>query len=140
MRCMKEGFSIIDSLEINSDFQEVPKVEALIDKVCGELGVNEDFYGNVLIAVTEAVNNAIIHGNKHSSELSVAVAVGDRPEEFCFSIEDRGDGFDYNNLPDPTSPENIMKENGRGIFLMKNLADELEFEEAGRKVNIYFVK
>ena len=137
---MKEGFSIIDSLEINSDFQEVPKVEALIDKVCGDLGVNEDFYGNVLIAVTEAVNNAIIHGNKNKYELSVAVAVGDRPEEFCFSVEDRGDGFDYNNLPDPTSPENIMKENGRGIFLMKNLADELEFEEDGRKVNIYFVK
>ena len=133
---MKEGFSIIDSLEINSDFQEVPKVEALIDKVCGDLGVNEDFYGNVLIAVTEAVNNAIIHGNKNKYELSVAVAVGDRPEEFCFSVEDRGDGFDYNNLPDPTSPENIMKENGRGIFLMKNLADELEFEEDGRKVNI----
>ncbi len=137
---MKEGFSIIDSLEINSDFQEVPKVEALIDKVCGELGVNEDFYGNVLIAVTEAVNNAIIHGNKNRSDLSVAVAVGDRPEEFCFSVEDRGDGFDFNNLPDPTAPENILKENGRGIFLMKNLADELEFEEAGRKVNIYFVK
>ena len=137
---MKEGFSIIDSLEIKSDFQEVPKVEALIDKVCGSLGVNEDFYGNVLIAVTEAVNNAIIHGNLNQANLTVDLSVGDKPEEFCFSVEDKGAGFDFNNLPDPTAPENIMKENGRGIFLMKNLADELEFEKEGRKVNIYFVK
>ena len=140
MLCMKEGFSIIDSLEIKSDFQEVSKVEALIDKVCGSLGVNEDFYGNVLIAVTEAVNNAIVHGNLNNNDLVVSVAVGDKQEEFCFSVEDKGNGFDYLNLPDPTAPENIMKENGRGIFLMRNLADDLEFESGGRKVNIYFAK
>ncbi|MFN5911738.1 MAG: ATP-binding protein [Bacteroidota bacterium] len=137
---MKEGFAVIDSLEIRSDFQELPRVEALVDKVCNDLGVNEDFYGNVLIAVTEAVNNAIEHGNQRSEILSVEVAVGDGKEEFCFSVEDNGNGFDYTNLPDPTAPENILKENGRGIFLMKNLADELVFENGGRKVNIYFVK
>jgi serine/threonine-protein kinase RsbW len=137
---MKEGFAVIDSLEIRSDFQELPRVEALVDKVCNDLGVNEDFYGNVLIAVTEAVNNAIEHGNQRSEILSVEVAVGDGKEEFCFSVEDNGSGFDYTNLPDPTAPENILKENGRGIFLMKNLADELVFENGGRKVNIYFVK
>ena len=137
---MKEGFAVIDSLEIRSDFQELPLVEALVDKVCNELGVNEDFYGNVLIAVTEAVNNAIEHGNQRSEKLSVEVAVGDAKEEFCFSVEDSGNGFDFTNLPDPTAPENILKENGRGIFLMKNLADELVFENGGRKVNIYFVK
>jgi serine/threonine-protein kinase RsbW len=140
MLFMKEGFVIIDSLVINSDFQEVPKVEALIDKVCGNLGVNEDFYGNVLIAVTEAVNNAIVHGNLNRKELVVEVAVGDNPSEFCFSVEDKGNGFDHLNLPDPTAPENILKENGRGIFLMRNLADELVFENSGSRVNIYFTK
>lgn len=137
---MKEGFSLIDSLKIPSDFQEMPKVEALVDKVCNGLGVNEDFYGNVLIAVTEAVNNAIEHGNNGNSDMIVSVAVGDCPGEFCFSVEDSGKGFDFNNLPDPTAPENILKENGRGIFLMKNLADEIVFEEGGRVVNIYFNK
>ena len=137
---MKDGFSIIERLEIESDFQELPKVEALVDKVCSSLGVNEDFYGNVLIAVTEAVNNAIEHGNANAANLKVAVAVADAKDEFCFAIEDKGRGFDYDNLPDPTAPENILKENGRGIFLMRNLADELEFEENGRRVNIYFVK
>jgi serine/threonine-protein kinase RsbW len=137
---MKEGFSLIDTLKIRSDFQEMQQVELLVDKVCASLGVNEDFYGNVLIAVTEAVNNAIEHGNHNRGNLTVSVSVGDAKEEFCFSVEDEGSGFDYDNLPDPTAPENILKENGRGIFLMRNLADELIFEEGGKTVNIYFTK
>lgn len=137
---MKEGFSVIDTLDIRSDFQEMQRVEALVDKVCSSIGVNEDFYGNVLIAVTEAVNNAIEHGNQRRDELTVSVAVGDGADEFCFSVKDQGKGFDFSNLPDPTAPENILKENGRGIFLMRNLADELVFEDNGRKVNIYFSK
>lgn len=137
---MREGFTIIDSLSIPSDFEAVSQVENLVDNVCNRLGVNEDFYGNVLIAVTEAVNNAIEHGNRKDDSMEVNVAVGDNPEEFCFSVKDQGRGFDFENLPDPTAPENILKENGRGIFLMKNLADEVEFEDAGRSVNIYFNK
>lgn len=137
---MREGFTIIDSLAIPSDFEAVAQVEVLVDKVCNRLGVNEDHYGNVLIAVTEAVNNAIEHGNKKDTAMEVSVAVGDKPNEFCFNVKDHGRGFDFVNLPDPTAPENILKENGRGIFLMKNLADDVEFEDAGRSVNIYFAK
>jgi serine/threonine-protein kinase RsbW len=137
---MREGFTIIDSLIIPSDFVAVSHVESLVDKVCNNLGVNEDFYGNVLIAVTEAVNNAIEHGNRKESSMEVNVYVSDNPIEFCFSVKDQGRGFDFENLPDPTAPENILKENGRGIYLMKNLADEVEFEDAGRSVNIYFNK
>ncbi|MBI1836941.1 MAG: ATP-binding protein [Flavobacteriia bacterium] len=137
---MREGFTIVDNISIPSDYAAVRKVETLIDKVCSELGVQEDFYGNVLIAVTEAVNNAIQHGNTFQNELEVNVGVADKEDEFCFTVKDHGRGFDFHNLPDPTSPENIEKENGRGIFLMKNLADEVEFEENGTKVNIYFTK
>ncbi|MEY3236707.1 MAG: hypothetical protein RI883_808 [Bacteroidota bacterium] len=137
---MKEGFAIIESLFIPSDFEAVTHVEVLVDKVCNQLGVNEDFYGNVLIAVTEAVNNAIEHGNKKEVLMEVNVLVSDNPIEFCFSVKDQGRGFDYENLPDPTAPENILKENGRGIYLMRNLADEVEFEDSGRSVNIYFNK
>jgi serine/threonine-protein kinase RsbW len=137
---MREGFIIIEKLAIPSDFEAVGQVEMLVDKVCALLGVNDDFYGNVLIAVTEGVNNAIEHGNKKDLSTEVTVAVGDNMDEFCFNVKDQGDGFDFNNLPDPTAPENILKENGRGIFLMKNLADEIEYEDAGRSVNIYFNK
>tara|TARA_R110002072_G_scaffold226960_1_gene383825 strand:+ start:5752 stop:6168 length:417 start_codon:yes stop_codon:yes gene_type:complete len=137
---MKEGFIQIDSLSIPSDFGSVHKVELLIDNVCEKLEVNEDYYGNVLIAVTEAVNNAIIHGNKLNIGLNVDLFVGDKETDFCFSVKDYGGGFDFDNLPDPTAPENIEKEDGRGIFLMKSLAEEVEFIDDGRNVNIYFSK
>jgi serine/threonine-protein kinase RsbW len=137
---MREGFTIINKLAIPSDFEALGQVEMLVDSVCNELGVNEEFYGNVLIAVTEAVNNAIEHGNDQDHSAEVNVAVGNNPLEFCFNVKDQGKGFDFVNLPDPTAPENLMKENGRGIFLMKNLADEVVFEDGGSSVNIYFNK
>ena len=116
---MKDGFVLVDSLSIPSNFGSISKVEALIDKVCADLDVREDYYGNVLIAVTEAVNNAIQHGNKENHDLNVDVSVGDKDVDFCFNVKDHGDGFDFKNLPDPTAPENIEKEDGRGIFLMR---------------------
>lgn len=137
---MKDGFVEIENLKVPSSFKSINKVEALIDAVCEKLLVNEDYYGNVLIAVTEAVNNAIQHGNKESSALTVDLYVSDKETDFCFRIEDSGKGFDFRNLPDPTSPENLERENGRGIYLMKSLSEEVEFEDDGRSVNIYFSK
>ena len=137
---MKDGFTKIDDLSITSEFISINKVENLIDNICAKLQVKEDYYGNVLIAVTEAVNNAIQHGNNMRSELEVGLAVSDKETDFCFSIKDQGEGFDFNNLPDPTSPENLEKEDGRGIFLMKSLSEEVEFEDGGSSVNIYFSK
>jgi serine/threonine-protein kinase RsbW len=115
-------------------------VENLVEKVCQTIGIQEDAFGNVLIAVTEAVNNAISHGNEQDSTRSIDVMVGNSTESFCFKIKDQGLGFDYDNLPDPTAPENILKENGRGIFLMRNLSDEVSFNETGNEVIIYFSK
>lgn len=137
---MKEGFVLVDELTIPSDFGSIAKVESLVDSVCERLSVKEDYYGNVLIAVTEAVNNAIEHGNKMQNNLSVDVHVGDKETDFCFNVRDKGAGFDFRNLPDPTSPENIEKENGRGIYLMKSLAEAVEFEDNGKSVSIYFSK
>lgn len=137
---MKEGFEVVESLSIPSDFGSISKVETLIDDVCSRLSVNEDYYGNVLIAVTEAVNNAIMHGNEQNAKLNVDLAVGDKETDFCFSVQDYGKGFDFDHLPDPTAPENIEKENGRGIYLMRSLAEEVEFNDNGRNVSIYFTK
>lgn len=136
---MRKGFKIIDEISIPSDFGSMGEVEELIDKTCAHFGV-EDNYGNVLIAVTEAVNNAIIHGNNKDKELEVKVGVGDSEKTYCFNVIDSGAGFDYNNLPDPTAPENIEKENGRGVFLMRSLSDEVEFSDYGKMVSIYFNK
>lgn len=136
---MKEGFRIIEELSIPSDFDAVFQVETLIDSVCARMGATEN-YGNVLIAVTEAVNNAIIHGNAKNKSLKVQVQVGENDGGYCFVVRDEGDGFDSSNLPDPTAPENLERENGRGIFLMRNLSDDVVFDDYGRSVNIYFTK
>ena len=132
------SLTVIEKLSVPSELSILSIVESLIDRVCGSLGVHEDAYGNILIAVTEAVNNAVIHGNQFSLQKDIDVEVLDVDDRLCFSIKDKGNGFDFENLPDPTAPENIEKENGRGIFLIKNLADDLIFDEGGRVVNIFF--
>ena len=128
-------------LVINSDIKNISEVEKLIDKVCEDLNISEDIYGNILIAVTEAVNNAIIHGNKNNINLNVTIQVTQQNNntEIVFTVSDEGKGFDFTNLPDPTAPENLEKPDGRGIFLMKNLSDKVEFFNEGSKVSITFV-
>jgi len=137
---MMQEYNVIESLELSSNYKSIASVEKLIDKVCNTVGVNEESYGNVLIAVTEAVNNAIQHGNKENEDLQINVSVKDNPKSVCFSVKDEGLGFDFNNLPDPTSPDNLLKESGRGIFLMQNLADKVEFIGEGNEVSLFFSK
>jgi serine/threonine-protein kinase RsbW len=127
-----------ENLKISSDTQNIRLVERVIDDVCEQYKVHEDRYGNILIAVTEAVNNAITHGNHNNPDKSVTIAYSIDPNSITFSISDEGSGFDYKNLPDPTAPENLDKVNGRGIFLMKNLSDNIQFDENGKQVQLKF--
>lgn len=131
---------IVEQREISfeSVAENIHIVENLIDEICETLNVNEEYYGNILISMTEAVNNAMVHGNKLDSEKKVAITVKSDDTSLHFTISDEGPGFDYDNLPDPTAPENIEKPNGRGVFLMKNLADGCNFEENGRIVELEF--
>jgi len=126
-------------LEVKSDISNISEVEKLIDVVCEDLKLNEDNYGNILIAVTEAVTNAIVHGNQNNPVKTVIISVDSSSKEVVFTIIDEGGGFDFTTLPDPLAPENLEKPNGRGIFLMKSLSDKVEFFDGGRKVCITFV-
>jgi len=137
---MKEGFSIVTEVVLPSDYQSLIVVEKLVGGVCKEFGVKEDAFGNVLIAVSEAVNNAIQHGNKDIKHAKVEVKVANHEDTFCIQVKDEGKGFGFHELPDPTAPENLLKDSGRGVFLMKNLADEVEFLNTGSIVNLYFHK
>jgi len=125
-------------VNFNSQVENISVVEKLVDEVCEEFKIREDFYGNILISLTEAVNNAIVHGNKLDPDKKVKVKFCADNEIMRFTIEDEGPGFDYDNLPDPTAPENIEKPNGRGVFLMRNLADNCNFLDDGRVVQIEF--
>ena len=113
--------------------------EKLVDEVCNIYKVSEDYYGNILIAVTEAVNNAINHGNKADENKKVDIIFEKvNLDTITFTVRDQGIGFDPDSIPDPTAPENIEKPNGRGIFLMKQLADSVKFNDKGREVVLFF--
>ena len=126
------------SMQIVSQPESINLVEKLIDEIKSEYSIHEECYGNMLVAVTEAVNNAIQHGNKYDPEKMVHVSYEIEPDQIAFTISDEGTGFDYINLPDPTDPENLEKPTGRGVFLMKHLADQIIFSENGKVVELYF--
>lgn len=126
------------TLKISSNTQSLRLVERLIEDVCQVYGVNEDCYGNMLIAVTEAVNNAIHHGNQDNPEKAVRIGFESDENKLTFSITDEGPGFDFSNLPDPTDPANLDKVSGRGVFLMTQLSDAIRFEQNGTKVILSF--
>lgn len=122
----------------NSKPENLNIVDSLINDLSVEFSISGDLYANILIALTEAVNNAIYHGNKSNPNKLVKLTYLMVDGILTFEIEDEGPGFDYNYLPDPSHPQNIEKPNGRGVFLMKNLAHNLEFFNDGAKVRLSF--
>ncbi len=126
------------SIQIPSILENIRMIESFIDNAKERFKLDEDLYGNIMIAVTEAVNNAIKHGNDSNSSKNVFLSLTLNQNLLKFIIKDEGTGFDHDNLPDPTAPENLEKPGGRGIFLMKHLSDEVEFTENGKTVELIF--
>ncbi len=126
------------SIEIPSLVENIRIVESFIDNAKDKYELTDDVYGNIMIAVVESVNNAILHGNQTDKQKNVVLSAQLKEGEVHFQISDQGPGFDHKDLPDPTAPENVEKVGGRGIFLMKNLADEIHFKNEGRTVELTF--
>ena len=125
-------------IEVPSILENLRMVESFIDNAKDSLEITDEIYGNIVISLTEAVNNAIVHGNKLDKNKVVKISLEVEEAGLKFSIEDEGPGFDHESLPDPTAPENIEKVTGRGIFLMKHLSDEVEFSDSGNVVDLVF--
>ncbi|MCS6967573.1 MAG: ATP-binding protein [Cytophagales bacterium] len=128
----------VQQLKIPSDPKNIIIVEQFIEELKEQLQIDDNIYGNIMIAVTESVNNAIIHGNKSDRSKLVDLFMSIDDKKISFTITDEGNGFDYEHLPDPTAPENLYKEGGRGIFIIKNLADEVKFSAKGSQINLTF--
>ena len=126
------------NIQIPSLMENIRIIESFIDNTKDIYNIDDDIYGNIMIAVTESVNNAIKHGNKEDKTKNVNLSLILKENEVRFVVEDQGPGFDFTNLSDPTLPENIDKPGGRGIFLMKHLSDEVHFTYNGRKVELVF--
>ncbi|NLI24302.1 MAG: ATP-binding protein [Bacteroidales bacterium] len=126
------------TMKIASKIENLREVEKVVDEIATKFQLKNELYGNILIAFLEAVNNAIVHGNKQNEEKDVIVNITIEKGELHIVVKDQGKGFDYENVPDPTAPENIENISGRGIFLMRKLSDKLIFDENGTKAELIF--
>jgi len=115
-------------LEIESDPNNLITVEEFVNYFAIELGIKEEKLPGLLLSVTEATTNAIIHANKGNKDKKVKINVNVVDKKVIICIKDEGSGFDPQNVPDPTAPENLLKDSGRGLYLMKVYMDEVKYK------------
>lgn len=114
-------------LEINSDPANLITVEEFINYMVHDVGVPEEKLQGLLISITEATTNAMIHANKKNPDKLVKIFAKVENEQLIISIKDQGEGFDPKKIPDPTEPENLLKDSGRGLYLMRFYMDDLRY-------------
>lgn len=121
---------------LSTDLAEVmPLAELIAQKVFSLTGSTEEMF-KVKLALEEALNNAMRHGNKLSIGLSVTVKVKADKERIILDVHDQGKGFDFDGLKDPTHEENRELVSGRGVFLMRQMMDGVKFYDSGRGVRM----
>lgn len=114
-------------IEIESDPNNLITIEEFVNYFAKDLGLSEEQLSVLLLAVTEAATNAIIHANKCDVKKLVKIHAQIENSKLVVKIKDEGKGFDPTALPDPTRPENLLKDSGRGVFLMKVYMDEVKY-------------
>lgn len=115
-------------IEISSERNRIKEVESLMVEANKEFGLTDEQYGKTMIAVTELVMNAIVHGNKEDSTKKVCVTVEFENDEMRVVIEDEGGGFDIADLPDPTELDRLLDKHGRGVYIAKAMVDKLDYK------------
>ena len=126
------------TLQLPSKTESIAQLEVLIEGLADKYQVAEDTFANMMTCLNEAVINAIIHGNKRDETKKVIINAEVEPKRIIWTISDEGPGFDYNNLADPTAPENLENLTGRGVFIIKHLADQCIFNAAGNTLELHF--
>src|SRR5947209_6716158 len=126
-RCLDSGLDSVDS------------AEELALGVAERAGFDEDDLMKIGMAVRESMVNAVVHGNRYNANKKVRFSVAHSADRFTVQIADEGEGFDVESLPDPLSPENLMRTSGRGIFLIRSFMDEFAIrrqEPGGMEVTL----
>lgn len=111
---------------LDSTLESVDSAEEIAVGMAQRAGFDEDDLLKIGMAVRESVVNAVVHGNRYSAHKKVRFSVAKNSRRFTIRVADEGDGFDYEHLPDPLAPDNLLRSSGRGIFLIRSFVDELE--------------
>lgn len=130
---------MIRSLDISSDVKNINQVRLFLEQIFVELNLNQSCFNQVFLCLSEALTNSIVHGNRSVDSKMVHISISFSGRELFIEIADEGDGFSFENISDPTCAENIRRESGRGIFLIRHFAKELVYMDGGRKVLIKYL-
>jgi len=125
-------------LILSSCTNNLTQIERFVSDLVVRFHLNEDQHGNILISLTEAVTNAMVHGNKEDVKKSVCIRTESYSDWLKITVSDQGDGFNMEDVPNPTSDERLFCLGGRGVFLMQKLCDGLCFKDNGSTVELNF--
>jgi serine/threonine-protein kinase RsbW len=130
---------MVCKLTIASNPKNIAKVEKLLQKIALRIPLDEIQMNKLMVSLTEAVNNAIVHGNKSNPDKKVTILCESVPGWLLIMINDQGRGFKLDDVSSPLKKENLLRESGRGIFLMRTLMDRVEFEiiKGGHQVRLW---
>ena len=127
------------TLQLASKIDSITQLENFIDELSAKYDFSDEVYANVLTCLSEAIINAVLHGNAQNPEKKVYINLEViENKRLVFTVTDEGNGFDFNNIPDPTAPENLENLSGRGIFIIKKLADQCIFNSKGNELELHF--
>lgn len=126
------------TLQLASVPDSLTQVEVLIEEIADKYQLPDDTFANMMTCLSEAVNNAIIHGNENDPDKKVIVNAEVEGRRIVWTVTDEGPGFDPNFIPDPTAPENLELLSGRGVFIIKQLADQCIFNGRGNEIELHF--
>jgi serine/threonine-protein kinase RsbW len=125
-------------LKLPSNLRSINVLDGIVQEVVHQYKINREVHGNILISLTEAVTNAISHGNHYDEKKVVKIKWLKKSDAIAIRVSDQGCGFDPASVPDPTCDENICKCGGRGVFLMQRLCDQIQYMDNGRTVEMHF--
>ncbi len=128
------------SYTLDSTLASVNKAEQAVTEVAAKSGFDEDECGRIAMAVREAAVNAVLHGNRYDPTKRVTVSFETIPDSLTITVRDEGPGLDPSLIPDPLAPENLLKQSGRGIFLIRAFMDEVRFRDMSPGTEITMIK
>jgi len=126
------------TLQLPSKEESITQLEQLIENLADVYKVSDDTFANMMTCLNEALINAIKHGNKMDPAKKVIINADADSKRIIWTVTDEGSGFDYVHLADPTAPDNLENLTGRGVFIMKHLADQCIFNTSGNEVELHF--
>lgn len=133
---MEQTVAQVIRLDVPSSLRWVHTLHAVITEILSQMPLDEELSDQINLAVVEAGTNAIKHGNQEDPEKRACFDFTIQPDQFTVVIQDQGQGFDREQVPDPMQPENLFKSSGRGIFLIESCMDDVSYEKSGTLVKM----